>query len=139
MAGFYGTLAGALTYHADRGNAAWAAAASDAVRTAALVRATDYVKYRYVVNLSSDYDETLPVVAEATYAAALIELATPGFFSTTYTEAQQKVLTEVKGIKWTVIGKSGSASSYMPTSTLIEAMLAPYLAPAGGEPWALVV
>jgi hypothetical protein len=127
MADFYGSLVGAATYHSDRGNAAWAAAASDALRTAALVRATDYIKYRYVVNLAPGYDETLPEVEQATYVAALLELATPGFFSKTYTEAEQKVLTEVKGIKWTVTGKMGEAFSAVPTSTLIEAMLGPYL------------
>lgn len=124
----YGTLEDAATYHADRGNAAWAAAATDALRTAALVRASDYIRFRYVVNLAPTYDETLPIVEQATYVAAGLELATPGFFSRTYTEAEQKVLTEVKGIKWTVTGKSGGTFSASPTSTIIEAMFAPYLA-----------
>jgi hypothetical protein len=128
MADHYGSLEGAATYHSDRGNAAWAAAATDALRTAALVRASDYIKYRYVVNLACDYGDDLPEVEQATYVAALLELAMPGFFSKTYTEAEQKVLTEVKGIKWTVTGKTGGAFSAVPTSTLIEAMLGPYLA-----------
>jgi hypothetical protein len=43
----YGTLEDATTYHAAHDNAAWAAAASDALRTAALVRATAYIDGRY--------------------------------------------------------------------------------------------
>jgi len=46
----YGTLEGADSYHAERGNAAWAAGSEEA-RTAALVRATDYIDGRYRVLL----------------------------------------------------------------------------------------
>ena len=123
----YGSLEAWRAYAAERGDNA-PTEAQDAVATAALVRASDYIQFRYVVNLAAGYDETLPIVEQATYVAALLELAMPGFFSKTYTEAEQKVLTEVKGIKWTVTGKTGGAFSAVPTSTLIEAMLGPYLA-----------
>lgn len=43
---FYGTLSGANTYHSDRGNAAWGAA-SDPNKTAAMVRASQYIDGRY--------------------------------------------------------------------------------------------
>jgi hypothetical protein len=43
----YVTVAEAATYHLDRGNAAWAGAASDTVRQGALVRATDYIEQTY--------------------------------------------------------------------------------------------
>ena len=73
----------------------------------------------------------LPLVEEATYIAAALELTTPGFFAKTYTAAEAKVLTEVKGIKWTVTGKAGDAHSYMPSSSLIDALFAPYLGIGG--------
>lgn len=44
---FYGNLIDAAAYHLARGNAAWAAAASDAIREAALTRGTDYIDGRY--------------------------------------------------------------------------------------------
>lgn len=41
------TVAESLTYHAARGNAAWAALASDTVREQCLRRATDYMQQMY--------------------------------------------------------------------------------------------
>lgn len=41
----YGTLSDANQYHADRGNAAWAG--TDESKTAALIRASDYIDGRY--------------------------------------------------------------------------------------------
>jgi hypothetical protein len=133
-----GTLAGWRAYALARGDNA-PTAATDEVATAALVRASDYVQYRYVVNLCDEYDVTLDVVEYAAYVAASIELKTSGFFSRTYTAADQKVLTEVKGIKWTVVGKTDGAFASSPSSTLIEAMLAPYLKAACMLPAILVV
>jgi len=43
----YVSLSEASTYHTDRGNTAWAAAASDAIRQAALIRATAYLDAVY--------------------------------------------------------------------------------------------
>lgn len=48
----YGTLVDAGTYHTARGNSAWASG-SEANRTAALVRATDYIDARYRHRLKS--------------------------------------------------------------------------------------
>jgi len=102
------------------------------------------VRLRYVAGLCG-YDiesvptgSDLPIVEEAAYIAAALELATPGFFSKTYTGAESRVLTEVKGVKWTVIGKTDGANAYMPSSSLIEALVGPYLCPGGG-PAILVV
>ena len=125
----YGSLEGWRAYATERGNSAPTDAA-DADATAALVRASDHIRYRYVANLLPGYDETLSVVEPATYEAANLELATPGFFVTTYTPANQKVLTEVKGIKWQVVGDAKSAFSAAPVSTLIEAMFDPFLTDA---------
>lgn len=122
----FGTLAGWRAYATERGDDAPTAAADD-VAGAALVRASDYIQYHYVANLVAGYDETLAVVEPATYVAASLELSTPGFFSKTYTPGEQKVLTEVKGIKWTVVGDVSKAGSATPTSTLIDAMFGPYL------------
>lgn len=102
MADHYGTLAGALAYHADRGNAAWAAAATDALRTAALVRGTMFIDSHrgrfpgYKVDRRAQvlewprfdaYDaagvhiastSVPPEIEQATYEAALRELTSPG-------------------------------------------------------------
>ena len=122
----YGTVGGADTYHAARGNAAWAAG-SVPNRAQALVRAADYIRTTYVRRFWSNYTEDAPDVEPATYEAALRELATPGFFTRSYTEADRKVLTEVKGIKWTVTGTSKDARSMAPTVTLIDNLLWPYM------------
>lgn len=141
MAG-YGTLAGFRAYALARGDNA-PTAASDADAGAALMRGSDMVRLRYAANLCG-YDITsipsgsdLPIVEEAAYIAASLELATSGFFSKTYTGAESKVLTEVKGIKWTVVGKNDGAYAYMPSSSLIDALFAPYL--CGDLPAILVV
>lgn len=130
----YGTIAGWRAYATARGNSA-PTEATDELATAALNRASDYIRFRYVANLLPAYSDLtftpagydLPLVEEATYIAASFELATPGFFSKTYTSAEQKVLTEVKGIRWTVTGDSSKTYAAMPASTLIEAMFEPYV------------
>lgn len=127
----YGTLADWRTWATARGNST-PTDASDTDATAALVRASDYIQYRYVANLLPGYDDTLAVVEPATYEAALLELATPGFFTKTYTEAERKVLTEVKGIKWTVTGKADSVFANSPAVSIIEAMFEPYIAARTG-------
>lgn len=129
----YGSLAGWRAYATARGNNAPTAAA-DGVATAALVRGSDMIRLRYVANLLPGYDVTftpagfdLPLVDEAAYIAASLELATPGLFSKTYTASEQKVLTAVDTIKWTVVGDAKGTYAAMPVSTLIEAMFWPYI------------
>lgn len=122
----YGSLTDWRAYALARGNTA-PTDATDDVAEAALVRASDHIQYRYVANLLPGYDDTLSVVEPATYEAANLELATPGFFSKTYTPDQQKVLTGVGNIKWTVIGDGSSTYGAAPTSTLINAMFEPYV------------
>jgi len=103
MSDFYGTLIGAAAYHDDRGNAAWAAAATDALRTAALVRASAYIDATYLLSFEglkagardqvlqwprvgvtdiygySVPDDEVPVeIINAAYEGALRELATAG-------------------------------------------------------------
>lgn len=127
-----GTLEGWRAYAQTRGDQRPAQAPDDAA-TAALVRASDYVRFRYVARLLPGYDEaSLPIIVEATYVAASLELATPGFFSKTYTPAEQKVLTEVRGIKWTVTGDASKPGSSAPVSSIIEDMFAPFVRTLGG-------
>lgn len=100
----------------------------------AILRAQRYIAARYNGRWT---DELTPVPAPVTYAiieAALIEARTPGFFTRTYTPSEAKVLTEVKGIKWSLVG----GSDMTPTSTIVDSLLAPYLGAAtGGTKWLL--
>lgn len=130
----YGTIAGWRAYATARGDNL-PTAASDVLATAALVRASDYVRARYIANLfpgkSADTipsGYTLPLGEEGAYIAASFELATPGFFSKTFTPAQQKVLTKAGSVSWSVVGE-GANSVYgaMPTSTLLDAYFRPYI------------
>lgn len=126
----YGTLTDWQAYALARGNTAPTdAAAVDA--EAALTRASDYVRFTYVEHFLEGYDDTLPVVAYATYEAANLELATPGFFTKTFTPDQQKILTQVDAIKWTPTGSADGADGARPVSTMIDAMLSPYIASKG--------
>jgi hypothetical protein len=122
----YGTVAGWITYAAARG----VTVADTAASAAALQRAADYIRYHYVAQFLPPHDETAPEVEPATYEAAAYELAEPGFFAKTYTPAQQKVLTGVEGIRWTVTGSTDSADAWAnaaPTVTKVAAMLDPYM------------
>ena len=136
----YGTLTDWRAYATLRGNTA-PTAASDADATAALVRASDYIRTRYVMRFSASYDGTSPEVIEATYIAASLDLASPGIWATTYTPSQAKVLTEVKGIKWTPIGSTAGimtdGDAMLPTSPAIDALLTPLT--AWGMPAIMVV
>lgn len=130
------TLEGWRAYAAERGNTA-PTEADDALANAALVRAKDYIKYTYVARFYSVSYMDREEVDYATYEAANLELATPGFFTKTFTASQTKVLTEVKGIKWTPVGGlRNDASAFAPKSTLIDNMLMPFMSMgAAGAFW----
>ncbi|MCF3934342.1 hypothetical protein L1787_13075 [Acuticoccus sp. M5D2P5] len=73
--------------------------------------------------------EVVPArVINATYEAALLELASPGSLSATITPDQRKVLTKVDKIEWEIVpgGKDGVEGA-TPTSTRIEGILWPLL------------
>jgi hypothetical protein len=130
----YGTVAGWIAYAALRG----LTVANNAAAAAALVRASDYIRTRYVIRFAADYDETAPQVEEATYIAAAYELDKPGFWATTFAPAQAKVLTELKGIKWTPIpGAAKGVDAMLPISPAIDALLVPLT--RWGMPAAVVV
>ncbi|MCJ8519012.1 hypothetical protein ABID21_001919 [Pseudorhizobium tarimense] len=147
MADYYGTLPTALAYHEARGNAAWTAASvDDRKRTAALVRASQALDALYGarypgVVASADQVllwpradvvwrcEDLPAdvvpapVEKATYELALRELVKPGSLAPDVAAGPQKVLTEVKGIKWSVVGDV-SGKAVLP---IVEGILAEIL------------
>lgn len=114
-------------YAAARGDNA-PNAATDALADAALVRAVDHIQYAYVARMIRPAPDAL--IENATYEIATLELATPGLFSKVFTPGDRKVLTEVKGIKWTPVNSTDSADAFAnatPTSTKVAAMLAPYM------------
>jgi len=116
------TVAGWIAYAADAGDVV----ADNADSAAALVRAGRYIHRTFLA--SREYADIPDDIAEqATYEAASLELATPGFWTKTFTPDQQKVLTEVKGIKWTSreSGLTG-ASAATPVSTAVDALMRPY-------------
>lgn len=116
------TLADWITYAAARG----LTVANEAASEQALQRASDYIRTRYVLRFSSEYDINSTQAVEAIYIAAAYELETPGFWAKTFTASQVKVLTEVKGIKWTVAdtGMKG-VDAQLPVSPAIDALLVP--------------
>ncbi|WP_425070650.1 hypothetical protein [Sagittula sp. S175] len=99
--------------------------ANDAASAAALIRAGDYIARFYTNRLTVTAPES--VIDAATYEAAALELATPGFFSKTFTAAEQKVLTGVGDLRWTVRGDAAGADAATPISTTIEALFYPYM------------
>lgn len=125
----YGSVEEWRVYATARGNAA-PAEASDPVASAALQRASDYVYYHYEKKAFTAIPEEL--LNAAAYEVANVELSSPGFFRKAYTPAEVKVLTEVDGIKWTVIGEVTDAASMMPTLGIVESMLEDYIGRAKG-------
>lgn len=118
----YGNITDWREYATARGNNA-PTAASDTDASAALQRASDYIRTRYVLplRLAAD-DERLP---EATYIAATYEIATVGFWSKTFTPGQIKTLTRVDQISWTVNPNSTMEKGYnsqIPVSPSIDAL-----------------
>lgn len=116
----YGTVADWITYAGLRG----LTVANEAASEQALMRASDYIRTKYVLRLAPAYDETSPEVIEAAYIAASYELATPNFWSKTFTPQQAKVLTRADTISWTPVSNelNVGADSVLPVSPAIEAL-----------------
>lgn len=153
MATIYGSVAGADTYHSERGNAAWALA-STTDKESALLRASEYIDghYRgsfqgYRTNGRSQEREwprtdayvwtqwtwelldknTVPYEVEnATYEAALRELATPGFFTPDYTPGKNK-----KSVKVDSISVEYWSDEQYPVVKALDYIIAPLLAKNG--------
>jgi len=150
MVDFYSTLAAADTYHAARGNTAWAAGA-EAARNIALLRGSEYIDQAFMASfpgLKTDlrdqlrewprtdaYDiegnyldpDTVPSeVYNASYEAALRELANPGSLLPDYTPGTQQKSVQVDVIKIEYTAPHGAASS-LPVINIIRGILAPVL------------
>jgi len=125
----YGTLIDFRAYATARGDTA-PTAATDPVATAALVRASDYIRTRYVLRLGLSAPEADEAVIEATYIAARREIATPGFWSATFTPSSVKTLVAVEGIRWKEAdpGKVGFTGRDLvtPMDPAIDALLMPW-------------
>lgn len=123
----YGTVAGFIAYANARGNEA--PADDIALSTAALQRASDYVRARYVAYLLPGYDDTLPQVTEAAYVIASEELADPNTFATFYTANTSKTLVQAGQIKWSKNEgmKTGTVEDAMKTSPLVDLLMHPFV------------
>ncbi|MDH4541062.1 MULTISPECIES: hypothetical protein [Sulfitobacter] len=117
------TVEGWIAYAALRGDTV----ADNEASAAALVRGQDYIDFHYGNRFGSAVRVDEETVDKAVYEAAKLELATPGFWSKTYTPDQQKVLTAVGEIKWTVRGDASGPDAATPVSTKIDSMLRPYM------------
>jgi hypothetical protein len=122
------TVGGLISYAGERGTTI----ADDAATASGLVRGQDYIDYHYVNRFGAAVTVDQDLVDKAVYEAAILETATPGFWSKTYTPDQQKVLTAVGSIKWTVRGDASGPDAATPVSTKIEGMLRPYMVTLAG-------
>ena len=112
-----GTTTAFITYAGARGTVI----ADNAATLQALVRASDYIQFTYLDG--SSCTATSANVVEATYEAAIAEVAAPGIWTKTFTPSDQKVLVGVGDIKWQVTGDASNGSASVPRSTKIETML----------------
>jgi len=112
-----GTVTALIAYAGARGTVI----ADNAATLQALVRASDYINFTYLTG--STCTAASDNVEEATYEATIAEVATPGIWTKTFTPAEQKVLTKVGDIQWTVTGDASKGGASVPRSTKIETML----------------
>lgn len=125
----YGTLARWQAYVSARGIEGQTITDPDSLPV--LVRASDYIKYHYVVNFMSGYDETVPEVELATYEAACLENTAPGFFERQITPAEAKVLVAIDSVRWEKMAASRQETldhnTLVPVSTKIDMYLRRYM------------
>jgi hypothetical protein len=112
-----GNVTALIAYAGARGTVI----ADTAATLHALVRASDYIQFTYPDGSSCTVDSAN--VVEATYEAAIAEVASPFIWTKTFTPADQKVLTKVGDIQWTVTGDASKGGASIPRSTKIETML----------------
>ena len=149
MSDFYGTLAAADTYHSDRGNTTWTG--TDEAKNIALLRGSEYIDQAFRSSFpgyktllrdqlrewprawaadiaGNALDSTVvPVEAEqASYEAALRELATPGSLLPDYTPGTQQKRVKVDVIEVEYSAPHGAAS-VLPIIAIIRGILAPIL------------
>ncbi|MFA5387275.1 MAG: DnaT-like ssDNA-binding protein [Candidatus Paceibacterota bacterium] len=143
----YISVTNASTYHSNRGNAAWAALASDTVREQLLRKATDYMVQAYRLRWKGDrvsatqaldwprssvcvdgYSVDSDIVPNEVQTACA-ELALKASSATLYADQSQGVVREKIGPIETEYDKNSSQAVQYKA---IDSMLRPYLArPAG--------
>lgn len=149
MAG-YGSNAAADTYHAERGNTAWAALL-DAAKTVARIRGSVYIDGYYGSRFpgtktggraqerawprtsATDRDGasidalSVPIeVEQAAYEAALIEAVTPGKLNPTLSQLNNVRRTSVGPVEKEFF-EPGGLEDLRPMVTIIEELLAPLI------------
>lgn len=108
-------------FHAERGNAL-PSAATDADATAALIRGSDAVRRGWCLTVA----ETDSRVLDAAYAAAGFEITSnglaeyPGFW---VGQQSDRILTEVKGIKWETRERKGPAADALTPREVVSGIL----------------
>ena len=117
------TISDADAYCAARGIGDWTG--DDASKTSALRRGQDYIAGKYNSKWLVSFDDaTAPsVVKYAICEAAAREIKTPFCLTPDLVMGREKVLTEVKGIKWTPIKSDAKAQDMMPVISAIEGLL----------------
>jgi hypothetical protein len=125
----YGTLTDFRAYALERGDNA-PTAATDPDATAALVRASDYIRTRYVLRMGTTTAQQDLDIIEATYIAGRREIAKPGFWTASYTPSQVKTLVQVDSIRWQAAdgAKTGLTGRdlMVPMDPAIDALLQPW-------------
>lgn len=158
----YGTVGDADTYHAARGNAAWAAADA-ADRAAALVRGSLYLDGAYPLwrlpglpavagqehhwprtdatdYWGNDVSGTVPTrVEHAAYEAALVEMTSPGSLTPTYTESARVRREKVGPIETEYADSAMGIHGSIPVLATVHALMAPLLLPERAYPSLMVV
>lgn len=128
------TLAEATAYASTRGKTDWIASFADA-QTQALRRGQDYIAGEYNARWITDFDNALApdAVKYAIFEAAARELAVPFSLSPDIIVGREKVLVEVKGIRWEPLFKGGGVQSLKPVLTVVEALLVGLVTGLSGE------
>ena len=146
----YGTLAGADTYHTDRGNATWTG--TDQAKDEARLRASEYIDRAFCaafpgdktglraqerewprINAYDNADNFIPndeipdEVVNATYEASLRELTEPGALSPDYDPSAQVKREKVDGAVEIEYTAGHGPDSVRPVYPIIQGILAPIL------------
>lgn len=104
-----------------------------AVKTAAIRRGQDFIATSYNARWTEEWTmaDAPEEVKQAVIIAARQELVQPGSLSPVVTAGPQKVLTEVKGIKWEVV--DNGSGRLVPLIPSINGLLAGIVKPSRGS------
>lgn len=118
------TVSEADAYATSRGLGDWTG--DNTAKTAALRRGQDYIAGKYNRRWLVSFDDTTApdAVKYAICEAAVREIKTPFCLTPDVVLGREKVLTEVKGIKWTPLKADATAADLDPTIYSIQGLLA---------------